>query len=251
MKNFKKFSLVSAIALGAFMFTPSAGFCGDDGVTQEMRNEDSAIVRNVIRAQLKLAPDVELKDEHYAQVKELMLIGFDDKNPNLKGKRLNTLPPEIFKCTNLEKLYASSNNIGSIPAAIGSLKKLQFASFGRDGNIKTPPRMITEIPAELFTLPALVQVGLSYQALTKLPDSVKNAPKTMAFLSLRQNLIAEIPTILNGLLVAGTLQQLDVTNNTFLWPKQADGKNIDTVKQTAANNWVKAHTKPGVKIRTS
>ncbi len=250
MKNFKKFSLVSAIAITAFMFTPSAGYCGDDGVTQDMRDEDSAIVRNVIRAQLKLAPDTVLTDEHYAQVKDLMLIGFDHQSPFLKGKRLNTLPPEIFKCVNLEKLYASSNYIGSIPAAIGTLKKLTFASFARDGNIKTPPRVITEIPASLFTLPALVQVGFSQQKITSLPSTVVNATK-MASLSLRNNEIREIPTVLNGLLNAGTLQNLDVTNNTFLFPKKADGKSIDTEKQKAANDWVKAHTKPGVVIRTS
>jgi len=51
--------------------------------------------------------------------------------------QLQALPPQLFYCQGLRVLHVNSNNLESIPQAIGSLRQLQHLDLNRNREIYT------------------------------------------------------------------------------------------------------------------
>lgn len=52
--------------------------------------------------------------------------------------QLQTLPPQLFYCQGLRVLHVNSNNLESIPQAIGSLRQLQHLDLNRNRETSCP-----------------------------------------------------------------------------------------------------------------
>lgn len=101
----------------------------------------------------------------------------------LRGKKLKSIPAEVFYLTNLQTLDLSENKIETIPAEIGNLKRLQMLNF-YDNKIKVlPPEMqelgnlqslyvannrLTEIPAWVGGMGKLRYFNFAYNRITRL-----------------------------------------------------------------------------------
>ncbi|KAH8277649.1 hypothetical protein KR018_002829 [Drosophila ironensis] len=82
----------------------------------------------------------------------------------LSTTRLQTLPPQLFYCQGLRVLHVNSNNLESIPQAIGSLRQLQHLDLNRN--------LIVTVPDEIKACKHLTHLDLSCNSLQRLPDAI-------------------------------------------------------------------------------
>ena len=106
-----------------------------------------------------------------------------DNNPDL-----DAIPAAVGTCKNLEKLMANNCSIGTIPvelcAASSSLTSINL-SFNK----------ISEVPAELSALTALVDIDLSSNLLTSVPDGVLEGWRNLEFLYLSDNKLTSVGSV--------------------------------------------------------
>ena len=60
------------------------------------------------------------------------------KEINLYDNQLDSIPPQIFRIKNLQKLYLDDNKIKTISHDVGELKNLEFLSIVQNGLVSIP-----------------------------------------------------------------------------------------------------------------
>jgi Leucine-rich repeat (LRR) protein len=115
---------------------------------------------------------------------------------NLKGKKLNEIPPEIFTFQNLQVLILNKNNIKEIPADIGKLISLQELDLSNNDLSNVPPQIgellhlsklklnknkITSLPPEIGNLINLEVLEMWDNELDTVPEEVKNLRSLKVF----------------------------------------------------------------------
>lgn len=109
----------------------------------------------------------------------------------LRGKKLKSIPKEVFYLTNLQSLDLSENCIQEIPAEIGNLTRLQTLNFYKNKIKVMPPEMqelanlqalyiadnrLIEIPAWVGGMGKLRYFNFAYNRITRLEaEKVANA----------------------------------------------------------------------------
>jgi len=108
------------------------------------------------------------------------------------SNQLTSLPAEIGNLTNLQKLFLSDNQLTSLPTEIGNLINLQKlflqnnrltilpAEIGNLTNLQVLSlynNQLTSIPADIGNLTNLQQLSLKYNQLTILPAEIENKLK--------------------------------------------------------------------------
>ena len=116
--------------------------------------------------------------------------------------QLQTLPDEISALTFLKELNCSCNKLLTLPKTIASMEYLR--------EIKANGNCINALPVEIGNCKALEVLNLSENVLTCIPDALAGC-RGLHTLLLQNNDLPRLPLSLAAL--AGTIQQLDVSNN--------------------------------------
>jgi Leucine-rich repeat (LRR) protein len=85
---------------------------------------------------------------------------------DLSKNKITELPADISKLKSLEELNLASNKIKSLPSGIGDLKGLKMLSLNRN--------LITELPASIGNMSSLQVLELWDTELSTLPDEIRN-----------------------------------------------------------------------------
>lgn len=120
---------------------------------------------------------------------------------DLPGKEIASLPPELFKLTNLTYLDLSNNNLTELPAEIGKLKKLERLDLSNNH--------LSTLPAEIGTLENLGDFFLSNNRLSALPAEIGQL-ESLDELDLSNNHLSTLPVEFTNLVDLGSL---DLSNN--------------------------------------
>ena len=123
----------------------------------------------------------------------------------LKGKKLNSIPEEVFRFPNLLVLDLSKNKIKDIPASIGQLSQLEELSLASNKIEKLPVEigelnnlkvlslnrnLISELPASIGNMSSLQVLELWDNELSTLPDEIRNL-KSLRVVELRGILFSD------------------------------------------------------------
>ncbi|XP_042035969.1 leucine-rich repeat receptor protein kinase EMS1-like isoform X2 [Salvia splendens] len=156
------------------------------------------------------------------------------KTLELYGNQLQgPIPPNIWKCTHLEILALSYNNLsGNIPFEIGNMSTLRELYLGWNdfqGGIPAEIGKLTRlevlnianasltgnIPTSIFNISTLTTLSLSYNSLSgTLPSNMGISLLNLELLYLYFNrLIGPIPSTINN---ASKLMQLGLSSNSFI-----------------------------------
>jgi internalin A len=139
--------------------------------------------------------------------------------------RLQTLPIELARLTNLQSLDLSSNDIDEIPEVIGQLRNLQFLDLSNNRlshfpdiiinliNIKTLDlrnNYIDEIPKSISRLKSLESLYLSSNKLSTFPSIIAKL-SNLQLLYLSDNQLSDISSAI--IIRLSNLQTLDLSSN--------------------------------------
>ena len=106
----------------------------------------------------------------------------------------------VFECINLKVLKVRNNPLAVIPAEISKLRRLRI--------LIAPFCRISKISKELFRLPLMLYLDLSYNRLSELSPDISNA-KELRFLNVAGNEIRGIPAVAMGL----SIEKVRLKNN--------------------------------------
>lgn len=129
--------------------------------------------------------------------KQHLALPLTTRSLNLSECELTSIPPAVFACKNLSRLYLSENTIGSLPAELWSLTSLRELDCS-DNNLKV-------LPDEMCDLIRLESFDCSWNKLTELPDDL-GMLESLNSLNLENNDISVLPESLT-----------DCNNLTCLW----------------------------------
>ena len=132
------------------------------------------------------------------QLQRLILGKWIDSNEGV-GNKLVVLPPEIGKLTNLKILQLGFNALSSLPDEISQLVNLKALHLSKN--------QFTELPDCIFQLPQLVYLGCRENQISILPPQIQNL-KLLETLGLGENQLQCLPDEI------GTLQYL---KGFYLW----------------------------------
>lgn len=148
----------------------------------------------------------------------------DIKYLAFKENDLKQIPSYVFKCNNLEKLYAYNTNIEEIPKEIVTLENLEYLGI-EYSQISALPENIGElkklryihmlknniplIPESLFMLNSLEILDLRCNKLTNIPEIIDKL-KTLKELDLYKNNLKELPSSIGNI---STLEKLNISDN--------------------------------------
>jgi small GTP-binding protein len=139
---------------------------------------------------------------------------------DLSGLGLEELPPEIGKCTQVEKLVLGKfekrklvgNKLTEFPDAVLQLTNLKILNLSCN--------QITAIPEVIGQLSNLTQLLLNFTPITAIPEAIGQL-SNLTQLNLHSNLITSIPEDLGQL---SNLTQLDLSNNKITSIPKAIGQ---------------------------
>lgn len=103
---------------------------------------------------------------------------------NLKGKKLKTVPDEVFLLTNLQELNLKKTRIEKLPAQIGLLSQLQILDLSKNS--------IESLPPEIGKLSNLKIFRASENELQHLPIEIGNLSE-LRFLDIWSNNLEGLP----------------------------------------------------------
>jgi Leucine-rich repeat (LRR) protein len=144
---------------------------------------------------IKTYTSIEEASKHPEQVIKLVL----------KRYKLQTIPQEVFKFTNLQYLDVSKNNILEIPDDIAILKNLQYLNLSKNKIEKLPPEIgtlhylknlqigqneIYSLPNEIGSLEQLIILDAWSNNLGTFPESLSNL-KNLKMFDLRDIIISD------------------------------------------------------------
>lgn len=102
----------------------------------------------------------------------------------LKGRKLDSIPPEIFLMKNLIHLDLSRNKIDSLPPEIGQLTRLEHLELSNN--------RLESLPEEIGKLTALRYLGLNRNLIRQLPPTIGDLSE-LEVLELWDNELEDIP----------------------------------------------------------
>jgi Leucine-rich repeat (LRR) protein len=113
-------------------------------------------------------PDSVTRDTSYIYTSLEEALKFPDKvvKLELKHKKYNSFPKEIFKFPNLQYLDLSRNRLKELPEAIEQLKDLQYLNVSKNS--------LEVVPSQIGELKNLVYLNLNQNELVSLPSSIGN-----------------------------------------------------------------------------
>jgi Leucine-rich repeat (LRR) protein len=117
-------------------------------------------------AQNILEPDELALMKTYTNLQDALLQPDSVFKLNLKGKKLNEIPADVFTFHNLQVLNLSKNRIKEIPADIGKLKSLQELDLSHND--------LTGLPPQIGDLLYLSRLKLNKNVITALPPEIGN-----------------------------------------------------------------------------
>lgn len=124
---------------------------------------------------------------------------------HLLGSQLTgTIPPQLSRLPDLRTLELHSNQLTTVPKAIGQFRALQFLGLNHN--------RLTDLPPEIGHLSQLVYLGLAGNQLTSLSPAVIGLPQ-LFHLELQDNHLIALPT----LALLQRLEYLDVSGNRLAW----------------------------------
>jgi len=145
----------------------------------------------------------------FKQLKKLLVYGFD--LPQAVGQLTQleelhigyyqTLPPEVWKLTQIKMLYLWGDQLQQIPPAIGNFKKLQVLLINSSS--------ITQLPQELWNLTTLEKLDLSQNAQLKILPAGIGRLHNLVSLNLTSSAFTQLPPEIGQL---SKLVELDMTN---------------------------------------
>jgi Leucine-rich repeat (LRR) protein len=165
----------------------------------------------------------------------------------LHGNNLTHLPDTIGNLGNLQDLYLYNNLLTHLPDTIGNLGHLQ-ALYLQDNHLTQLPDTIgnlrnllglyldnnhlTQLPNTIGNLGNLGGLYLSNNHLTQLPDSIGNLAN-LKWIILLENHLTHLPDSIGNL---GNLQQLDLPNNLLTQLPDSIGNLGNLQKLDLSNN---------------
>lgn len=109
---------------------------------------------------------------------------------SLKGKKLTTIPDEVFTFKHLLVLDLSKNRIESLPASVGQLANLVELDLSNN--------KLTELPSEITQLQALRKLSLNRNSIDTLPENI-GMMTSLEVLEMWDNEIAYLPESMRNL----------------------------------------------------
>ncbi|MFM7900949.1 MAG: leucine-rich repeat domain-containing protein [Bacteroidota bacterium] len=109
---------------------------------------------------------------------------------SLKGKKLTSIPDDVFKFKHLLVLDLSKNRIATLPATIGQLTDLVELDLSNN--------RITTLPTEIGGMRSLRKLSLNRNSIATLPESIGEMSSLEVF-ELWDNEIIELPTSMRNL----------------------------------------------------
>ncbi|MCB9291554.1 MAG: leucine-rich repeat domain-containing protein [Lewinellaceae bacterium] len=103
---------------------------------------------------------------------------------DLRNRKLDSIPPAIFKHQSLKVLLLSENQISELPAQIGQLANLTSLNLYYN--------QLSELPAQIGQLDNLTSLDLSFNQLSDLPPQIGQLAN-LTELSLYNNQLSELP----------------------------------------------------------
>lgn len=119
---------------------------------------------------------------------------------NLSNKGLQTIPKEVFHCTNLKKLNLAKNKISYLPLELAKLTKLEVLDISQN--------QIKDIKSRIFDLNKLRILNLSHNKLKHLPTQITKLNKLDTLIIHNNEL-----TTLSGIQIPRTVKSLNICNN--------------------------------------
>ncbi len=101
-------------------------------------------------------------------------------------EKLDSVPHELMKFTNLKNLYLGKNKLSTLPVSFSQLSKLEILNLEKNN--------FTDFPIVICDLPELKQLILNRNNLTVLPYSIGKLTK-LEFLDIWSTPIANFPEI--------------------------------------------------------
>lgn len=142
-------------------------------------------------AQEKLLDSLSLANEPvYTDMEKALKESDNVYKLNLSRKKLNTVPPEIFRFKNLQVLDLSRNRLTEIPKEIGTLVLLQHLDLSRND--------LTELPPEIGELINLKYFYLGKNELSYLPQQIGQL-QNLEILYLWDNNVSSLPDAIQNL----------------------------------------------------
>jgi len=135
------------------------------------------------------------------QLEKLVLGKWDKEKGRYVGNKLTEFPDVVVQLTNLKRLSIAHNQITKIPEALGNLSNLTLLDLSDN--------QIAEIPEALGKLSNLTELYLSRNQIAEIPEILGNL-SDLTQLDLGANQIAKIPKLLGKL---SNLTQLDLGAN--------------------------------------
>ena len=126
---------------------------------------------------------------------------------DLSGLGLKILPPEIGKCTRLERLHLHNNQLVNLPPEIGKCTQLQRLSLDYNQLVNLPPEIgkctqlqwlslhynqLVNLPPEIGKCTQLEWLYLDYNQLVNLPPEIGKCTSLQWF-SLNNNQLVNLP----------------------------------------------------------
>jgi Leucine-rich repeat (LRR) protein len=161
---------------------------------------------SAIRAQTTLLDSLSLDTlKAFTSIEEALKHPDEVIKLELKRDKLQIIPSEVFKFTNLQYLDVSKNNLVEIPADIGLLKNLQYLNLSKNKIEKLPPEIgelrnltnlqigqneIYALPPQIGNLEKLTNLDAWSNNLGTFPDSLSNLKKLKVF-DLRDIIISD------------------------------------------------------------
>lgn len=109
---------------------------------------------------------------------------------SLKGKKLTTIPDEVFTFKHLLVLDLSKNRIESLPSSIGQLSNIVELDLSNN--------KLTQLPAEITQLQALRKLSLNRNSIDTLPENI-GMMTSLEVLEMWDNEIAYLPESMKNL----------------------------------------------------
>ncbi|MBF0465738.1 MAG: TIR domain-containing protein [Nitrospirae bacterium] len=174
----------------------------------------------------------------------------------LPYKEITTLPPEIGKLTNLQKLDISNNQLTHLPSEIGKLTGLKELAISRNRLESLPPEIgkltnlqslainnnqLTLLPPEIGNLTKLQTLFIHNNQLIQLPPEIGKLTKLQT-LFIRINQLTHLPPEIKKLT---NLQKLHIHNNQLNQLPSEIGK-LTKLKELAISDNQLTHLPPEI-----
>ncbi|ORX49156.1 L domain-like protein [Hesseltinella vesiculosa] len=125
---------------------------------------------------------------------------------DLSHNRFNDIPPALFQLTQLRDLNLSNNAITMLPQEIQSLQALELVNLSNNA-------IGPSLPKEIVTLTRLKKLQLEHNKLTDFPLDWFVACPYLFDLTLSNNRLATLMTVMTKEICLPNLQRLDVRHN--------------------------------------